>query len=171
MRFIPETFNRQDWPRLVSQTVNRLVEFAQNSTGTLYMQANSTVTDIVTQNVGVKIAGTTTAGTNNIRFSHSNNRLTYVDGRDRLFMFSAIGDAINGGNNDQYGFSFYKNGSLIAESEKILTADSAGRAGVFAIQAIIDLVSGDFVEVFVRNVSNTADVTISHLNVIAVPVN
>lgn len=33
MRIIPETDNRQDWPRLVAQTVNELVRRSNAQTG------------------------------------------------------------------------------------------------------------------------------------------
>lgn len=170
MRLVPETYNRGDWPRLVAQTVNLIIDRLQTAVGTYYMMGNTTVTDIVTTGVGVKVAGSTTLGAQNARFANGNNRLTYGPGRTRLFQFTAVGNEAVGGNNHQYAFSFYKNGVKVAESEKTITADSSGKTSTFIIQAIIELSEGDYVEVWVQDNTGTADVTVSHLNVMAFPV-
>lgn len=169
MRYLPETYNRQDWPRLVAQTVNFILDRLQQAVGSYSMSGNTTATDIVTTGVGVKVAGTTTAGAEILRFTNGSNRLTYGAGRTRLFMVTAVGDAVNGGNNHQYAFSIYKNGVKVSETEKVLTSDSSGRAGVFVLQGVIELAESDYVEVWVQDNTGTADVTISHLNVIANP--
>jgi hypothetical protein len=169
VRFLPETYNRQDWPRLVAQTVNLIIDRLQQAVGSYSMSGNTTATDIVTTGVGVKVAGVTSAGSQILRFSNGENRLTYLAGRTRLFQVTAVGDAINGGNNHQYAFSFYKNGTKVPETEKVITADSAGRAGVFIIQGVIEFAEGDYVEVWAQDNTGTADVTVSHLNVIATP--
>lgn len=170
MRLVPETYNRGDWPRLVAQTVNLIIDRLQTAVGTYYMMGNTTVTDIVTTGIGVKVAGSTTLGSQNARFTNGNNRLTYGAGRTRLFQFTAVGNEAVGGNNHQYAFSFYKNGVKVAESEKTITADSSGKTSTFIIQAIIELSEGDYVEVWVQDNTGTADVTVSHLNVMAFPV-
>jgi hypothetical protein len=170
MRVIPETFNRQDWPRLVSQTINAIIEHLRSAVGVYYMIGNTDVTTISTVNVGVKVEGTTTPGAQLLRFTHSDNRLTYSSGRTRLFLFQAIGNEVNGGNNDQYAFSFYKNGVKIPETEKTITADSGGNAATFVIQGVIELKVGDYVELFVENQTDADDLTVSYLNVVAVAV-
>ena len=170
IRTLPETFNRQDWPRLVAQAVNAIIDRLQTATGAYYMMGNTTPTDIVTTDVDVKVAGTTTIGANVARFTNGNNRLTYGAGRTRLFQFTAVGNEALGGNNHQYAFSFHKNGVRVDESEKIITADSSGRTSTFVIQAVIELETGDYVEVWVRDKTGTTDVTVSYLNVIATPV-
>jgi hypothetical protein len=169
IRQVPETYNRQDWPRLLAQAVNSIINALQPAVGAYRMAGNATATDIVTVDEGVKVAGTTTANAFNERFTHSDNRLTYTNGRKRLFVLSAIGDEVNGGNNHQYAFSFYKNGAKVVPSEKIITADSGGRASVFVIRAIVELEDGDYVEVWVEDQTASTDVTISHLNVTATP--
>lgn len=169
MRNVPETYNRTDWPRLIAQTVNAIILKLQPAVGSYSMSNNATATDIVTTSVGVKVAGSTTAGAEIERFSNGNNRLTYLAGRKRLFVCTAVGNEAVGGNNHQYAFSFYKNGTKIAESEKTITSDSSGRTSTFVIQAVTELSEGDYIEVWVQDNTGTADVTISYLNVIATP--
>lgn len=141
-----------------------------DSIASMYMQGNTTPTVIAATNTPVKVAGTTTAGPYNQRFSHASNRITYDGARTRFFKIMAAGTLNNGGINDQYGLMFHKNGTAVAESKKVVTADAGGRVVSFAIHAVIELATTDYVEVWVDNATSTADVTISYLNVIAVPV-
>lgn len=170
MRIVPETYNRQDWPRLIAQTVNLIIDRLQVAVGSYSMIGNAVATDIVTTGVGVKVAGSTTAGAKIERFSNGNNRLTYLAGRTRLFQFTGVGNEAVGGNSHQYAFSFYKNGVKVVESEKTITSDSSGRSSTFVIQAVIEMSEGDYVEVWVQDNTGSTDVTVSFLNVIAIPI-
>lgn len=141
-----------------------------DTVGTMYMQNNATVTTIATVSTPVKIAGTTTAGANNQRFSHSSNRLTYDGSASRDFKIDVTGTLESGGANDAYGIYIAKNGTPLTESEQYVTANASGRVELFAIQVITPLVTNDYIEVWVENGTDADDVTISFLNVIAVPV-
>jgi hypothetical protein len=169
VRRIPETYDRLDWPRLVAQTVNDIIGILTPTYGKMYMQANATVTDIVTAATPVKIAGTTTAGDLNQRFTHSDNRLTYIGSRTKVFEVSVVGVLVNGGNNDQYGVYVYKNGSVVPESEKFITADSGGRVTSFSTQCLLELSTDDYVEIWLENLADTDDATVSYLSVIVTP--
>jgi hypothetical protein len=136
----------------------------------MYMQNNATATVITTASTPVKVEGATTAGASNQRFSHSNNRLTYDGARTRYFKVVAMGSMINAGNNDEYGLYIYKNGSAVVESEKYITANGAGRVESFAIQAVVELSTSDYVEIWIENVADVDDATISFLNVIINPI-
>lgn len=141
-----------------------------DSIGTMYMQNNATVTVIPAVNTEVKVAGTTTAGANNQRFSHSANRLTYDGARVRDFKVSVTGTLGSGGSNDQYGLYIYKNGAAVVESEQYVTANTAGRVESFALQAIVQMSQNDYVEVWAENSIDADDVTVTFLNVIVSPV-
>lgn len=140
-----------------------------DTVGTMYMQANATATVIAAVSTPVKVAGTTTAGANNQRFSHSSNRLTYDGSRTRGFNVTVTG-TLTGGSNDQYGLYVAKNGVEIGESEQYVTANAAGRVESFALQTITQLVTNDYLEVFVENATDGDDVTVSYMNVIVTPV-
>lgn len=141
-----------------------------DSIATMYMQNNATATVIAAVSTPVKIAGTTIAGANNQRFTHAANRLTYDGARTRDFKVSVTGTIANAGANDQYGIYLYKNGLEITESEQYVTANTAGRVESFGIQAIVQLATTDYVEIWLENATDADDATISFLNVIVFPV-
>jgi hypothetical protein len=67
------------------------------------------------------------------------------------------------------GISFFKNGNIIAESEQRQGVTSQGgvdRAGAIPFHCLTQLVAGDYVEVYVKNISNTNNLTVDDLNVI-----
>lgn len=141
-----------------------------DSVATMYMQGNATATDIITVATPIKIAGTTIAGANNQRFDHATNKLTYTGARTRDFFVSVTATLTAGGSNDEYGFYIAKNGVEINESEQYVTANTAGRVESVALQAIIELSTTDYVEVFMENITDNSDGTISFMNAIITPV-
>lgn len=141
-----------------------------DSVATMYMQNNATATVIAAPNTPVKVAGTTTAGSNNQRFTHSQGRLTYVGARERDFLVTATISLVSAGANDQYGFYIVKNGTPITESEQYVTANAAGRVESVGLQVITDLAENDYIEIWIENTTDADDGTISFLNVIATPV-
>ncbi len=130
---------------------------------------NATVTDIISQNVAVKVAGTTTSQSITQRFSHSDNRMTYTGAIQRSFRVSVI-FSFTAGNNNVISAYVAKNGSLITNSEASSTANITGalvgRAENVATQTVVDLAQNDFIEVWVENDSATADITVSNLSLI-----
>lgn len=143
-----------------------------NSTaaGSCYMTANATVTDIVTQNVAVKVAGTTTAASVNQKFTHTNNRLTYSGAISRFFSVT-VTSSIVGAVNAQHSTYVYKGGVVVPESIGSGTTTSAGDAENITSQCVVYLETGDYVEVFIENNDNTTDVTVESLNMMIVPLN
>ena len=129
------------------------------------MSANATVTDIVTQGIPVKVAGTTTASPLVQKFTLSNNRATYTGEISRSFAVSAVASITASAQNLQIGFYVAKNGAVIPSSEMYVTTNQASRAESVAIQSIVDLSNGDYVEVWVENDTNSTDVTVTFLNV------
>lgn len=134
-----------------------------------YMTSNATASDVIDIGVAVKIAGTTTSGTAE-KFSHSDNRATYLGAITRVFEISAIA-SFTSGNGNLIGFYVRKNTSLVLESETYATANSAGRAENIAIQALVELSTNDYIEMWVENASATTDVTVEFLNVLIKSVN
>jgi hypothetical protein len=131
-----------------------------------YMQNNATLTDIVTQGVAIKIAGTTTAASINQRFTHSNNRATYVGALTRAFKVSAVASVTSATANKQIGFYVAKNGAVLPDSEMYVTTNANNRAESVAVQTIVSLATNDYIEIYVENDTDNTDVTVTYLNTI-----
>jgi hypothetical protein len=129
-----------------------------------YVRDNLVATDITNSGVAVKAAGTTSAGSI-VKFTHTNNRATYVGALTQTFVISATLTCTSG-NNNQIGIYIAKNGSLIPESEVYSTTSGAGRAENITVQALVQMSTNDFVEIWVENSSATTDIVVSYLNVI-----
>lgn len=65
------------------------------------------------------------------------------------------------------GVYLAKNGTVIDESETYLTANSSGRLENGTIQSLTELVTGDYIEIFVENNTATTNITVEDLSVIA----
>jgi hypothetical protein len=130
------------------------------------MSYNTTPTNIVTLEVPVKINGVTTANSINQKFTHTNNRATYVGAINRSFKVTATLSVTSTSSNDQIGFYVAKNGSVIPDSEMYVTTNTNSRAESVTIQTITNLVTNDYVEIWVENDTDASDVIITFMNVI-----
>lgn len=130
-----------------------------------YMNANAIATDIITTNVFVKAAGTTTQGSISQRFTLTNNRATYIGALSGIFKIT-ISVSATSGNNQQLRFRVAKNGTTIAQSEVEETTSGVGRSQTLICQDLVDLVTNDYLELWVANGSTNQDITVENLNVI-----
>ena len=131
-----------------------------------YMNGNATATTIAVVSTPVKAVGTTTSATITQLFTNSTtNRATYNGALTRDFKVSAV-MSVESGNNNVIGLYIAKNGTIVAESEIYITTNAGGRAEAGVCQAIIELVTDDYVEVFVENSTGTSNITVTDLNVI-----
>jgi hypothetical protein len=135
------------------------------SIGYYTMNGNAVASDVITQGVAVKVAGTTTAQGITQRFTHTNNRLTYSGALTRNFRVSGV-LSFTSGANDKIGVYVAKNGTPIANSEIYSTANTAGRSENVTAQALVELATNDYVEIWVENDTDTDDITVSDLSVI-----
>jgi hypothetical protein len=131
-----------------------------------YMVNNATLTDIVTQGVAVKIAGTTVAGSLAQKFTFTDNRATYVGAITRDFKVTAVLTVISATSNKQIGLYIRKADTLVAESEQYVTTNANSRAEAITIQAFVNLATNEYIEIWVENDTDNTDVTVSFLNVI-----
>lgn len=140
--------------------------------GQAYYTNNTTQNPITTQNVFEKILGTTTASTINQKFSHTNNRLTYTGGLLRSFKITAAISANSVITNSVIiKTRVAKNGTTIQESESQATTSATGRNENFLSQAIVELNTDDFIEVFITNESNANNLLVTELNFIVEALN
>lgn len=130
-----------------------------------YMNGNTTATTIDTIGLAVKASGTTTSSAITQRFTNTDNRTTYIGALQRDFKASVV-MSLDSGNNHQVGVYVAKNGTIITESEIYVTTNAGGRAEAAFCQAVVPMIAGDYIEVFVENDTAIADITVSDLNVI-----
>lgn len=155
----------------VNQTSNKTlftncVGIANTSTrGFYYMVNNTTDTPIGVPNVNVwvKALGTTTADSNNSKFTHSNNRLTYTGAFNTSFLVSVNTAVRAGASNQNISIGIAKNGTILANSEMTIRTSNSNQEHPGSTQYQIDLVTNDYVELFVKN-SQQTDVRVSDLN-------
>lgn len=137
----------------------------------LTMTGNSTATVIDTINTPVKVAGTTTLDSSvSQKFTHTNNRATYSGAVSRNFKITAT-LSVASGNNNQIGVYIAKNATVIPSSETYLTANSSGRTENSVVQSVVSLSQGDYVEVWVKNASGTANITVVDMSIITESLN
>lgn len=125
------------------------------------------VTTITTADTWVKLSATTTQGFTNNGLVHSDNRITN-SGATGIFKLEGI-VSLESGNNNVLGVAFFKNGSIIACSEqKQVTSTHGGveLASAIPIQCLTELTPGDFIEVYVKNISATNNITLDNINFI-----
>jgi hypothetical protein len=138
--------------------------------GNYFMTNNATATTISTVDTAVKASGTTTANAINQKFTHTDNRLTYVGALIRDFQVTAT-ISLTSGNNKVIGVYVAKNGVVIPSSEMYSTTSGTGRAESLTCQTILELNENDYVEIWVENSSNSDNITVEYLNVICKSLN
>lgn len=155
----------------VTQTSNKTlftncVGVANTTTrGFMYMVNNTTNTPIGVPNVDVwvKALGTTTADSNNSKFTHSNNRLTYSGAFNTSFLVSVNTAVRSSASNQNISIGIAKNGTILPNSEMTIRTSTSNQEHPGSTQYQIDLVTNDYVELFVKNNQST-DVRVSDLN-------
>jgi hypothetical protein len=135
----------------------------QSAYGECYITGTPVVTTIGTQNIYVKVAGTTTAGILSNFTSPANNKLMYTgDATRKFFVSSAL--SYHGTTND-FSFAVKKNNSAIVASSAILTTgDGANDLTHVSSQCIVELATDDFIEVFVTNTDAANNATVDQMN-------
>lgn len=135
--------------------------------GQMYFNGNATQNPIAAQSAFEKIEGTTTAGSNNEKFSHSIGRLTYTGGIARQFSVSAscsVNSVVT--NTVTIAVRIAKNGATVVESEAKATTSANGRNENFFCQALVTLAQNDYVELFVANQTNANNLLATDMNVL-----
>lgn len=132
--------------------------------GNMYFTNNNIETVISAQGTPTKILGTTTPNTINQKFTHSDNRLTYVGALSDDFMITAVISFTGTGNNKRFGVYIAKNGAIINDSEMYATTDGNNRAESVAIQTITSIEPNDYFEVWIENDTDSTNVTVQYMN-------
>jgi hypothetical protein len=128
--------------------------------GQLYFSATAATT-IAVAGTYVKLAGTTTSDSLNGITMPQNNRLQNNSGSTRIFQAMARADIIDGSGNKNIAIKLAKNGVLIdaTESNGETTNNVAAHA---TINWIVSLATGEYVEIWATNKSDTSSITAQH---------
>jgi hypothetical protein len=128
--------------------------------GQLYFSATAATT-IAVAGTYVKMAGTTTSDSLNGITMPQNNRLQNNSGSTRVFQAMARADIIDGSGNKNIAIKLAKNGVLIdaTESNGETTNNVAAHA---TINWIVSLATGEYVEIWATNKSDTSSITAQH---------
>lgn len=122
-------------------------------------------TIIGTPGTYVQVNGTTIAGTLTDMTSPVDGRLTYVGIPDRHFFVTAMVSFTAVGSNKVIGFKIAKNGVVLDKSVVRTAVTTGSDLRAVALQVDLDLVTGDYVELWVTNETTTTDVTIVECHV------
>jgi len=135
--------------------------------GQMYMRGNAVATTITNTTDFFKVAGTTTASTENEKYTMTDNRLTNDATIQRKYLVQCTLSFGAGANNVcEFGFYDSKLGDIREPSINSTTANTGGRAENITLSCIINHSQGDYIEVWTRNTSSTANITVSEMNVI-----
>ena len=139
--------------------------------GFMYMVNNTTDTTIGLSNVNVwvKASGTTTASSDNSKFTHASNKLTYTGAFSNSFQIIVNASVRSSTANLVISIGVAKNGTILSESEMTIRTTTSNQEYPGSTSCQLNLVTNDYVEIFVKN-TTSADVRISDLNVSAVKI-
>ncbi|MDX1463972.1 MAG: hypothetical protein R3359_13015, partial [Marinirhabdus sp.] len=141
------------------------------ATGYIYFASeNSTVTDVQTDNVPVKMQGTTTSGSF-FRMSDdggTNNRIKYTGAKERNFKItcSATVERSNNGSRNVYSIIIYKNGSQIPSIIAEQTFENGVSKGNFTLLGVLAMDTDDYIEVYVSTDNRNIDPTVKRFNLV-----
>lgn len=111
------------------------------------------------------LAGTTTAGAFNQRFTTSNNLLTYIGTIVKPFRVTGS-VSLTSGNNNVVEIVVLYNGSPLAGSLQSTTTNASGRSENISFFGTVQLSQNDTIRVAVKNTTSATNVTAISLNVI-----
>ena len=135
------------------------------ATGSIYINSSNT-TVISAINVPTKVSGTTTAANLfRVDTDSQSNRLRYTGTKTRFFE-ATITFSLFGGKQDVYAFYIYKNGVRVPSIYVENKIASNGDIGAATIMGTVELALNDYVELWVENLSASANCTINAMNFI-----
>ena len=121
-------------------------------------------TTISTINVWVKVAGTTTIGSNVRNVSMpANNRLRNDGDQTRIFRVTATLNYITAGANKEIGFGIGLNGTVQANTEIRDDHLVAANERTMMVQGLVSVAAASYVEAMVVNRTDTDNVTVNKM--------
>jgi len=135
--------------------------------GQMYMQSNATATTISDTTNFFKVAGTTTASSDNEKYTETDNRLTNNASIERKYLIQCT-LSFDSGNNNVCEFGFYdsKLAAVRTPSRTKSTANSAGRAESITFSCVVQHSDGDYIEIHAKNTTGSNNITVTDMNVV-----
>lgn len=129
----------------------------------LYMSNNIVPTVILNTTDYYKMSGSADIGSKAEKFINGNSRLTYTGGIQRDFIIDGVASMGSGNNNVCY-MAIAKNGIALSASKMPTTTSGTGRSENIKTQVYAPMLSGDYIEVFVRNSTGANNITVTDVN-------
>jgi hypothetical protein len=130
-----------------------------------YFDFNSaSVTNVLASNTWYKLNTNTVNGFSRDGLQVTNNRVTNI-GSTRIFKIEGIVSMLAGNNNEIHA-AFFKNGNIHPCSEQSVVTGSGNKVSALPFHCLIELQTGDYIEVWVKNGTHVNDITLSNVNVI-----
>ncbi len=145
-------------------------EMSQNGSGVpdthpyayLYMNDNETPTKYIAANLYAKIEGATTTSKAN-SFAAANNRFTYKGKRPLTLRVYALVGAKAPEVNADFSIAIHKNSSIQIAPNASKTTVAKGEGFQIFMETVVDVVQGDYLEVFIKNNNTTTPIVIRDL--------
>lgn len=122
------------------------------------------ITTMTASNTFYPLQTTTTEGLVKGGFTYSNNFIERTGVDTAVEAQATI--SFEGGNNRDYHVAFFKNGLLWPCSEVSTSANGNGKPAFLVSQCLVPLDTGDYLEIYVKNETDTQNLTLETLNVI-----
>jgi hypothetical protein len=135
--------------------------------GQLYMQNNATATVISASNTFYKVLGTTTASSDNSKYTMTNNRLTNNATISRKYLISCSVSFTSGSSHVcEFGFYDSKLGAIRTPSRTKSTSNGSGRSENISFNCVVSHSNGDYLEIHCSNNTSSQNITVTDLNFI-----
>lgn len=132
----------------------------------LFAYGTSSVTTMTASNTYYKLNVNTTVGySRNGLSSTIANKISYSSQLTKIFKMECI-ISLSSANNNEIHVAFFKNGEILPCSEQELVTDSSGKLGAIPNQCLVELSTGDYVEVWAKNKTASNNITVSNYNLI-----
>ncbi len=129
----------------------------------VYFNGNATATNLPIVNQFYKVAGTTIM-IKEQRFIATNNRLTYIGKEPLVGRILVIVGARGPANNTDFSIAIAKNGIIIPLPAASMAAASINQAFQITFNTEVDMITNDFIEVFIKtNNANATSLIVSDL--------
>ncbi len=132
-----------------------------------YPVGSGASTNLTPTGTNVKLAGVTTSN-NLFRFSRGgvDNRLQYLGTKRRFFRVSGAASFQANATGTTYLFFIAKNGTVINQSKVYINSNSTTDILALPIEAIVDLSTNDYIEVYAQRFSGTGNALTVSMNVV-----
>jgi hypothetical protein len=133
--------------------------------GQIYMQGNASATTISVTNTFYKVSGTTSASSDNQKYTASDNRLTNNAAIERKYLISC-NLSFTSGNNKVCEFGFYdsKLSAIRTPSRTKSTSNGSGRAENISFSCVVNHSENDYLEIWCSNTTDSANITVTDMN-------